>query len=190
MAANENDGILEILKTFDIEELTLAFCLSMLVGLLIGILIFIFLTWMSRRRSSVRITTHPDQQARANRSGNTHAQLSLYRTNGFNLSSDGADRAALNLHRQTSVDPNELLGRSPSFQASTFRPPKKKDGGETRDENQGALLDSSGSTSPTVADMNQSESFWLGKGSLRGFLPTLSPPPAYDSVIHVFQTHT
>ncbi|XP_026867046.1 myc target protein 1 homolog [Electrophorus electricus] len=193
MAANENNGILEILKTFDIEELTLAFCLSMLVGLLIGILIFIFLTWMSRRRASVRITTHPKKQARSSRTGNTRTQLGLYRSNGFNLSSDGTDRTALNLQRQTSVDPNELLGQSPSFQASTFRPPKKKASSEITDENQGALLHNSTSTSPAATDpynTSQSESFWLGKGTLRGFLPTQTPPPAYDSVIHVFQTHT
>ena len=176
------------------EELTLAFCLSMLVGLLIGILIFIFLTWMSRRRASVRITTRPNRWSRVTRSRNLHGQMGLYSSNGFNLNSDGRGRATLNLHRQTSVDPNELLGRSPSFQASTFRPQPKKGSNGSQDESQAALLHNTSGTNQAVTDpynTGQSESFWLGKGSLRGYLPTQTPPPAYDSVIHMFQeTHT
>lgn len=171
------------------EELILAFCLSMLVGLLIGILIFILLTWVSRRRVSVRISTSPNQSSGAARLRNLHGQLGIYRSNGFNLNSDGTSRAVLNLQRQTSVDPNEVLGRSPSFQASTFRPLRKKGSGEKEDENQKALLhDTTGTDSVTDPyNMGQSESFWLGKGSLRGFLPSQTPPPAYSSVIHIFK---
>ncbi|KAL6477696.1 hypothetical protein MHYP_G00135310 [Metynnis hypsauchen] len=194
MAANENDkDISWIQEMIDVEELTLAFCLSMLVGLLIGILIFIFLTWMSRRRASVRITTRPSRWLRAARSHNLHGQMGLYSSNGFNLN-ENTGRATLNLHRQTSVDPNELLGRSPSFQASTFRPPLKKGSNGSEDKSQTALLHNSTGTNSAVTDpynMGQSESFWLGKGSLRGYLPTQTPPPAYDSVIDMFQeTHT
>ncbi|XP_072545448.1 myc target protein 1 homolog [Salminus brasiliensis] len=191
MAANENDtDISWIHETIDFEELTLAFCLSMLVGLLIGILIFIFLTWMSRRRASVRITTRPSRWSRASRSRNLRGQAGLYSSNGFNLNSNSTGRAMLNLHRQTSVDPNELLGRSPSFQASTFRPPSKKGSKGSEDESQTVLLHNTSGTNSAVTDpnnMGQSESFWLGKGSLRGYLPTRTPPPAYDSVIHMFQ---
>lgn len=170
------------------EELILAFCLSMLVGLLIGILIFILLTWVSRRRVSVRISTSPNQSSGAAGLRNLHGQLGIYRSNGFDLNSDGTSRAVLNLQRQTSVDPNEVLGRSPSFQASTFRPVRKK-GSDEKDENQKALLhDTTGTDSVTDPyNMGQSESFWLGKGSLRGFLPSQTPPPAYNSVIHIFK---
>lgn len=174
------------------EELILAFCLSMLVGLLIGILIFILLTWISRHRASVRISTRPNQSSGAAGLRNVHGQLGVYRSNDFNLNSDSTSRAMLNLQRQTSVDPNEVLGRSPSFQASTFRPLRKK-GSDEKDENENALLhDTPGTDSVTDPyNMGQSESFWLGKGSLRGFLPTQTPPPAYDSVIHIFhETHT
>ncbi|XP_060789088.1 myc target protein 1 homolog [Neoarius graeffei] len=193
MAANENNSIWEILKTFDYEELILAFCLSMLIGLLIGILIFILLTWISRHRASVRISTRPNQSSGAAGLHNLHGQLGSYRNNSFNLNSESTSRAVLNLQRQTSVDPNEVLGRSPSFQASTFRPVRKKGSDEKEDENQRALRhDTTGTDSVTDPyNMGQSESFWLGKGSLRGFLPTQTPPPAYDSVIHIFQeTHT
>ncbi|XP_053366250.1 myc target protein 1 homolog [Clarias gariepinus] len=193
MAANENNIMLEILKTLDVEELSLAFCLSMLVGLLIGILIFILLTWISRRRASVRISTHLNQSSGAAGLHNHRGQLGVYRSNGFNLNSDRTSRGMLNLQRQTSVDPNEVLGRSPSFQASTFRPLRKKGSEDKEDENQRALLhDTTGTDSVTDPyNLGQSESFWLGKGSLRGFLPTQTPPPAYDSVIHIFQeTHT
>lgn len=170
------------------EELILAFCLSMLVGLLIGILIFILLTWISRHRASVRISTRSQSSGTAGLH-NHHRQLGVYRSNDFNLNSDRTGRALINLQRQTSVDPNEVLGRSPSFQASTFRPLQKKGNDEKDDENQRALLHDTPGTD-SVADpynMGQSESFWLGKGSLRGFLPTQTPPPAYDSVIHIFR---
>ncbi|XP_062863912.1 myc target protein 1 homolog [Trichomycterus rosablanca] len=179
MSANKNNGILE--NTFDVDEVILAFCLSMLVGLLIGILIFIFMTWISRRRASVRISTHSDQSSSAVES---HSQQVLDKGDGFNLSSESTDRATLKVKRQTSLDPNELLGHSFSFQVSTFRPLRKKGRDEAEDKKQRTLLDST-LTDPYT--LGQSESFWLGKGSLRGFLPKQNPPPAYNSVIHIFQ---
>ncbi|XP_066499863.1 myc target protein 1 homolog [Hoplias malabaricus] len=195
MATKENDNDVSwIQESIDFEELTLAFFLSMLVGLLIGILIFVFYTWMSRRRASVRITTRPNRWSRAARSRNLHGQMGLYSSNGFNLNSNSTGRTTLNLQRQTSVDPNELLGRSPSFQASTFRPLPKKSSNGPEDESQTILLHNTSKTNSLVRDpytIGQSESFWLGKGSLRGYLPTQTPPPTYDSVIHMFEeTHT
>ncbi|XP_016296489.1 myc target protein 1 homolog [Sinocyclocheilus anshuiensis] len=185
MASNETNAIWEILKPIDFEELILAFCLSILIGLLIGILIFLLLTWMSRRSASVRITRRQTPSPESKGSRNQHCHLRHYKSHGFDKNSESAGRAVLSLHRQTSVDPNELLGRSPSFQNSTFRPPPKKtkkNSDETED-NQAALL-------PNITDpfsAEPAESFWLGKGSLRGFLPRQTPPPAYDSVIHIFQ---
>ncbi|XP_051503273.1 myc target protein 1 homolog [Myxocyprinus asiaticus] len=181
MVLNETHAIWEILKPIDFEELILAFCLSILMGLLIGILIFLLLTWMSRRRASVKISRRQNQRSDSKSSRNQHCQLSHYKSHG-----EGVSRAILNLHRQTSVDPNELLGRSPSFQNSTFRPPLKKTNktsDEADDDNQAALIPNISDPFSTVP----AESFWLGKGSLRGFLPRQTPPPAYDSVIHIFQ---
>uniref|UniRef100_A0A9J7Y0D6 Myc target 1b n=1 Tax=Cyprinus carpio carpio TaxID=630221 RepID=A0A9J7Y0D6_CYPCA len=143
MASNETNGIWEILKPIDFEELILAFCLSILIGLLIGILIFLLLTWMSRRRASVRITGCQNQSSESRGSRNQHCLLRHYKSHGFDKNSEYVGRVVLNLHRQTSVDPNELLGRSPSFQNSTFRPPPKKSnktGNETEDENKTALI--------------------------------------------------
>lgn len=185
MASNETNAIWEILKPIDFEELILAFCLSILIGLLIGILIFLLLTWMSRRRASVRITRSQTQSSESKGSRNQHCHLRHFKSHGFDKNSEYAGRVGLNLHRQTSVDPNELLGRSPSFMNSTFRPPPKKakkTGDETEDDNQATLLHI---TDPFSAE--PAESFWLGKGSLRGFLPRQTPPPAYDSVIHMFR---
>ncbi|XP_056624644.1 myc target protein 1 homolog [Triplophysa dalaica] len=185
MASNETHAIWEILKPVDFEELILAFCLSILMGLLIGILIFLLLTWMSRRRASVRITRRPNQHPDSKSSQNQLCHLSHYKRYGFDKNGAGAGRAVLNLHRQTSVDPNEILGRSPSFQNATFRAPRKakKTNDEADDDNQEALI-------PNITDplcTVPAESFWLGKGSLRGFLPRQTPPPAYESVIHIFQ---
>ncbi|TRY83479.1 hypothetical protein DNTS_016220 [Danionella cerebrum] len=182
MTSNETNTIWEILKPIDFEELILAFCLSILIGLLIGILVFLLLTWMSRTRASVRITRHQTESS----SSKDCCHLRHYKSHGFDKNCEHSGRAVLNLHRQTSVDPNELLGRSPSFQNSTFRPPvkkTKKTSDETEEDNQVALI-------PNITDpysREPAESFWLGKGSLRGFLPRQTPPPAYDSVIHIFQ---
>lgn len=164
-----------------LDEVILAFCLSMLVGLLIGILIFIFMTWISRRRTSVKISSKSDHSSSVDGS---HCQQDPKTTDGFNLSGDNTGRATLKVKRETSIDPNELLGHSFSYQSSTFRPLKKKRNGEPEDEKQRALLDS---TLTDLYTLDQSESFWLGKGSLRGFLPKQTPPPAYNSVMHIFQ---
>ncbi|XP_055028415.1 myc target protein 1 homolog [Misgurnus anguillicaudatus] len=188
MASNETYTIWEILKPIDFDELILAFCLSILMGLLIGILIFLLLTWMSRRRASIRITRRQNQQSDSKSSQNQLCHLSHYKRYGFDKNSEGVGRTVLNVQRQMSVDPNEILGRSPSFQNATFRPPKKakKTSGESEDDNQEALI-------PNITDPFSTvpaESFWLGKGSLRGFLPKQNPPPAYDSIIHIFQEST
>ncbi|XP_052386346.1 myc target protein 1 homolog [Carassius gibelio] len=186
MASNETYVIWEILKPIDVEKLILAFSLSILIGLLIGILIFLLLTWMSRRRASVRIAGGQNQSSESRGSRNQHCHLRHYKSHGFDKNSESVGRVVLNLHRQTSVDPNELLGRSPSFQNSTFRLPKKKSnktGDQTENESQTASLPNN--TDPFSAE--PAESFWLGKGSLRGFLPRQTPPPAYDSVIHISQ---
>ncbi|XP_030625076.1 myc target protein 1 homolog [Chanos chanos] len=188
MAVNETNAILEILKTYDFEELILAFCLSILVGLLLGILVFILLTWMSRQRASLRITRRSKQASRTKNSNNS-LNLGLYRSNGFSRNSDSLGSPVLNLHRQTSIDPADPLGRTPSFQASTFRPLHKNNKTKS-DENDDGNKRSSPSNVNMAMDPFDSvpaESFWLGKGSLRGFLPKQTPPPAYDSVIHMFQ---
>ncbi|XP_067099769.1 myc target protein 1 homolog [Osmerus mordax] len=194
MAYNESNINLEIWKFINVGDLVLAFCLSMLVGLLIGALIYILLTWMSRRRASARITQRPKQQ----RSGATRShnnRMGLYRSTMFERRSDNnVGPGVLSLYRQPSVEPVGPLGSKPSYQASTFRPaPKGSRGLGSGDDNQATLphdtvvANSEDSTLTASLVPGKRNSFWLGNKGLRGFLPSQAPPPAYDSVILAFQ---
>lgn len=175
---------------FVTESLILAFCLSMLVGLLIGALIFILLTWLSRHRATAVITRPSKRKSKSSRA---HNRMGLYRSHGFQHLVDSSNASAhLNARRQASLDTDEVLGRKTPFKASTFHPPGK--GGspvtnsppsspstqdiESPSSSEGSLLSNPG---------NKRQSFWLGSNGLRGYLPTQTPPPAYDSVIHAFQ---
>ncbi|XP_012693505.2 myc target protein 1 homolog [Clupea harengus] len=192
MAANETHPIWEILHSFGIESLVLAFCLSMLVGLLIGVLIFILLTWLSRHRASA-VITRPSKRKSNTSYSLAHNRMGLYRSHALHhLGDNSLVSAHLNLRRQTSVDTDELLGRKTPFQASTFHP--GQNGGTLRAKSPPSSpstqeiepsSSSEGSLLPTSGHKRQS--FWLGNNGLRGYLPTQTPPPAYDSVIHAFQ---
>ncbi|XP_029901015.1 myc target protein 1 homolog [Myripristis murdjan] len=181
MAYNETNPFWEILKSFNLGNLILAFCLSMLVGLVLGALIYILLTWASRRRASARITRRSKKQSGTSRRNNPmNNQLGLYRS------------TFLSVYRQPSLEPVGPLGSKPSTEASTFRPlPKGSRAGlETGSDTQVTMPDdtaASSSSDSTSLVPNKRHSFWLGSNGLRGFLPSQTPPPAYDSVIHAFQ---
>ncbi|KAL2098898.1 hypothetical protein ACEWY4_005378 [Coilia grayii] len=188
MAANETHIILEILQSFGIESLILAFCLSMLVGLLIGVLIFIVLTWLSRHRASV-VITRPSKQKSNSRA---HNRMGLYRSHGFHhLGDNSLVSAHLNIRRQTSVDADELLGGTAPFKASTFHPPQKGGSWHSSPPSSPCTQDvespTSSEGSPIPNPENKRQSFWLGSNGLKGYQPTQTPPPAYDSVIRAFQ---
>ncbi|XP_010876805.1 myc target protein 1 homolog [Esox lucius] len=201
MAFNETNPFLEILKSFGIANLALAFCLSMLVGLIIGALIYILFTWLSRRKASARITRRPKKQLRSATSKSSHNpmanRLGLYRSTMFDRRSDNSlEGGILSLYRQPSVEPVGPLGKKPISGASTFRPVPKSsrmDPSEGGTNNQDILsLHDNTATSSSASDtaslmQPQRNSFWLGNSSLKGFLPTQTPPPTYDSVIHAFQ---
>ncbi|CAB1331259.1 unnamed protein product [Coregonus sp. 'balchen'] len=188
-------------------NLVLAFCLSMLMGLLFGALIYILLTWLSRRRASTRITRRPKQQHRSATSQHLYNpmanRLGLYRSTVFDRRSDNSlgGGGILSLYRQPSVEPVGPLGKKTSSGASTFRPVPKGsrmgqgDGAEGDTNNQDTLpLHDTTATNSSAVDtaslmpaQPQRNSFWLGNSSLKGFLPTQTPPPTYDSVINAFQ---
>ncbi|XP_034015734.1 myc target protein 1 homolog [Thalassophryne amazonica] len=181
MANNDTHPFLEILlgKSFNFGDLILAFCLSMLVGLLLGALIYILLTWASRRTATAKITRRSRKKAATSHTHNPN-QLGLYRS------------TFLSVYRQPSLEPVGPLGIKPSTEVSTFRPlPKKSRAGlEIRDETQVTMQeDTAASVSSESSSLvpNKRHSFWLGSSALKGFLPSQTPPPAYDSVIHAFQ---
>ncbi|CAL8274621.1 unnamed protein product [Merluccius merluccius] len=199
MAYNETNPFLEILKSFNLNHMVLAFCLSILVGLLLGALVYVLLTWASRRRrrASAVITRRRRRsktQAARDRDHRDHrdpagGQLGLYRS------------TFLSVHRQPSVEPVGPLGSKPGAEASTFRPlarggkarPREEEGpGDARfamPQDTASSSDSSASSACDSAALvgNKRNSFWLGGNGLKGFLPSQTAPPAYSSVLHAFQ---
>lgn len=159
----------------------LAFCLSVLVGLLLGALVYVLLTWASRRQATARITRRSKKRSGTSQTNNsTSNQLGLYRS------------TFLSVYRQPSLEPVGPLGCKPGVETSTFRPlPKRSRAGLDMSEDtqvtmpeDTAASNSSDSASPVP---NKRHSFWLGSNGLKGFLPSQTPPPAYDSVIHAFE---
>ncbi|XP_061700145.1 myc target protein 1 homolog [Syngnathoides biaculeatus] len=171
MAHNGTHPFLEMLKSFNTGDLILAFCLSVLVGLLLGALVYVLLTWASRRRATARITRRsrkkPGKPPRSQIPPD--GQLGLYRS------------TFLGVYRQPSLEPVGPLGSKPGPETSTFRPLPRRGSPEMGEDTE---VDSAHSESPVP---NKRHSFWLGGNGLKGFLPSQTPPPAYNSIIHAFQ---
>lgn len=159
----------------------LAFCLSVLVGLLLGALVYVLLTWASRRRATARITQRSKKRSGTSQTnGPASSQMGLYRS------------TFLSVYRQPSLEPVGPLGSKPGLETSTFRPvPKRSRAGLDMGEDTQVDMpeDTAASTSLDSASLvpNKRHSFWLGGNGLKGFLPSQTPPPAYDSVIHAFE---
>ncbi|XP_059209898.1 myc target protein 1 homolog [Centropristis striata] len=179
MAQNETHPVLEILKSFNLGDMILAFCLSVLVGLLLGALVYVLLTWASRRQATARITRRSNKRSGASQTS-TSNQMGLYRS------------TFLSVYRQPSLEPVGPLGSKPGPDTSTFRPVAKRSraGLEMGEDTLVPMSeDTTASISSDSASLvpNKRHSFWLGSNGLKGFLPSQTPPPAYDSVIHAFE---
>uniref|UniRef100_A0A4W6EWF2 Uncharacterized protein n=1 Tax=Lates calcarifer TaxID=8187 RepID=A0A4W6EWF2_LATCA len=140
------------------SDMILAFCLSCACGPA---------AW---RRATARITRRSKKKSGTSQTQNPmSSQLGLYRS------------TFLSVYRQPSLEPT-----------STFRPlPKRSRAGlEMGEDTQVSMPeDTAASNSSDSASLmpNKRHSFWLGGNGLKGFLPTQTPPPAYDSVIHAFE---
>ncbi|XP_057716070.1 myc target protein 1 homolog [Corythoichthys intestinalis] len=150
MAHNQTQSFLEILKSFHTGDLILAFCLSALVGSLLGAILYILLTWASRRR-------------RAGRSRRSQIPLEPRPETEHNRST------FLGVYRRPSPEPPPV--GKPVSRTSTFRSPTAAGNGAQPPSD----------SSDSVSDKRLS--FWLGGYGLKGFLPSQTPPPTYNSVI-------
>ncbi|XP_047429764.1 myc target protein 1 homolog [Mugil cephalus] len=196
MAENNTNHFMEIFQSFDAVPLIIAFCVSMVVGLLLGALVYVALTWMSRRKvGSASITRRPPR----------HSHPSSRSRPGFNRNSSYDRRsnnslvsAAFTFHRQTS-SPDHLdpLGNKSSFRASTFHPllqcsqiaREAEEGSQTTLPRTPTLTTASGTAqnaAEPAATPPRPQSFW-GNNGLRGFHATQTPPPAYESIIRAYQ---
>lgn len=159
----------------------LAFCLSVLVGLLLGALVYILLTWASRRRATAMITRRSKKRSRTSHTNSPlGGQIGLYRS------------TFLSVYRQPSLEPVGPLGSKPNLETSTFRPVPKRsraplDMGEDTQINVAEDTAASNTSDSESLVPNKRHSFWLGSNGLKGFLTSPTPPPAYDSVIRAFE---
>uniref|UniRef100_A0AAV2KCH4 HEAT repeat domain-containing protein n=1 Tax=Knipowitschia caucasica TaxID=637954 RepID=A0AAV2KCH4_KNICA len=102
MAENSTNLFLEILQSYDAVPVIIAFCVSVAVGLVLGAVVYVLLTWMSRRRAGSAIITRR-----------------------FPRKSRSSPRARPNFKRNNSYDRrtnNNLLGASFSFQRQSSSP--------------------------------------------------------------------
>lgn len=212
MADNSTHPIVEILVSFGLRDVILAFCLSMVVGLLLGAMVYMSLTWMSRRRASANITRLPVHHSRSttrSSSPRTRPGFSRHSSSYDRRSNNSLANAAFSFHRQASTSPTDYgdsSGRKSSFRASTFHPliQCSQIAREAEEATQGSLPRTPTlSTSPGAAGSNNTvssmitpprararpDSFW-GNSDLRGFQAGQTPPPAYDSIIRAYQETT
>ncbi|XP_026196579.1 myc target protein 1 homolog [Anabas testudineus] len=192
MAENTTNLILEILQSFDAVPLIIAFCVSVAVGLVLGALVYVILTWMSRRRAgSASITRPPPRQSRTS----SRTRPGFNRNSSYDRRSNNSlVSAAFSFHRQTS-SPDHLdpMGHKSSFRASTFHPllqcsqiaREAEEGSQTTLPRTPTLTTSTGSAN-SAATPSRPESFW-GNNGLRGIHATQTPPPAYESIIRAYQ---
>lgn len=177
--------------------LVIAFFVSVAVGLVLGALIYILFTWMSRRRAgSATITRPPTRKSRRSprkRPGYSHNSSYDRRSNNSMVS------AALTFHRQASstepFDPAEL---KPSFKASTFHPLLKcsqiareaEAGSQTTAPTVTTSTGSAHKAIDVAATSPRPTSVW-GYSSLKGTHTPQCQTPAYGSFIKAYQeTHT
>ncbi|XP_023662659.2 myc target protein 1 homolog [Paramormyrops kingsleyae] len=183
MVQNQTDFQWYFPKSPFTDKLILAFCLSILIGFLLGGLIYVFMTWMSRRRASVRITRRPARQSRSLGHSLLHSRPAFARTSGYDRRSNNSlASAAFSFHRQTSLEQADPLGREPSFCTSTFHPLQQCVSSTD-------AVQHGGHTSPTAAPNctpPQQNSFWPSS-SPRGLHMTQTSLPVHNSVIRAFQ---
>ncbi|KAL0967790.1 hypothetical protein UPYG_G00256980 [Umbra pygmaea] len=197
MAENNTNLFLEILQSFDVVPLVIAFCVSIAVGILFGALVYVVLTWMSRRRAgSISITRRPPRPPRTS----PRTRQGFNRNSSYDRRSNNSlISAAFSFHRPaSSTDQADLFSHKSSFRASTFHPllqcsqiaREAEEGSQTTLPRTPTLSSSAGSAhqapAPAGSTPPRPELFW-GSSSLRGVHATQTPPPAYESIIRAYQ---
>ncbi|XP_072307668.1 myc target protein 1 homolog [Eucyclogobius newberryi] len=196
MAENSTNVFLEILQSYDAVPLIIAFCVSVAVGLVLGAVVYVLLTWMSRRKAgSASITRRPPRRSRTS----ARSRPNFKRNNSYDRrSNNNLLGASFSFHRQgSSPDQLDHLGYKSSFRGSTFHPllhcsqiaREAEEGSQSSLPRTPTLTSSTGpsrDSGQVAVDPSRPESFW-GNTSLRGFHVTQTPPPAYESFIRAYQ---
>ncbi|KFP66099.1 Myc target protein 1, partial [Cariama cristata] len=158
------------------EQITIAFTVSMVVGLVIGGIIWVLFTCLSRRRASAHISQGSSSafSRRSRPSSHGHATS---RT-GFYRNSSCERRSNLSLASLKS-----------SFRASTFHPFLQCPPLPVETNSQLITLTPTNTTTTLVGSTTNSLSrpeFHWSNSSLRICHSTQTPPPAYETIIKAF----
>ncbi|XP_044278499.1 myc target protein 1 [Varanus komodoensis] len=173
------------------NEILIAFSVSVVIGLVIGGIIWALLTCLSSRRASAHISqwnasssrrrSRPPHGCAANRPG-------FYRNSSCEHRSN-LSLASLTFQRQASLDQANSFPRKSSFRASTFHPFLQCPPLPVETESQLITLVPTSTTTTLTASNTSSLSrpeFQWSNNSLRACHSTQTPPPAYDSIIKAF----
>ncbi|XP_044146040.1 myc target protein 1 [Bufo gargarizans] len=169
----------------------LSFTVSIAIGLIIGGMIWVLITCLSRRRASAaispRLTNSSSRRPRTSSQNQASNRSGFYRNSSCERRSN-LSLASLTFQRQTSQEQPDPFTRKPSFRASTFHPFLQSPPLAVEAESQLVTLPRANSTSPTInttGNFGRPDFHW-SSNSLRLGHATHTPPPAYESIIKAF----
>ncbi|XP_060609580.2 myc target protein 1 [Anolis sagrei] len=173
------------------NQIIIAFSVSMVIGLIIGAIIWSLLTCLSSRRASAHIsqwsTSSSNRHFRASH-GSAVTRPGFYRNSSCERRSN-LSLASLTFQRQASLEQTNSYPRKSSFRASTFHPFLQCSPLPVETESQLiTLVPTSTTTTLTGSSTNtlSHPDFHWSNNSLRVCHSTQTPPPAYDSIIKAF----
>ncbi|XP_069462899.1 myc target protein 1 [Ambystoma mexicanum] len=169
------------------DGVVLSFSVSVAVGMVIGGMVYILLTCLSRRRASAPIS--PGVSGRRHRTPSHHHSLNragFYRNSSSERRSN-LSLASLTFQRQASLEQGDSFSRKPSFRASTFHPFLQCPPIAVEPGSELVALPISNNTSPNGNNTTLSRpEFHWSNNSLRVCNSTQTPPPAYETIIRAF----
>uniref|UniRef100_A0A8C9UG02 MYC target 1 n=2 Tax=Serinus canaria TaxID=9135 RepID=A0A8C9UG02_SERCA len=174
------------------EQITIAFTVSMVIGLVIGGIIWAFFTCLSRRRASAHISQGSpssfSRRSRPSSHGHAAGRTGFYRNSSCERRSN-LSLASLTFQRQASLEQANSFPRKSSFRASTFHPFLQCPPLPVETNSQLITLTPTNTTATLVASTTNSLSrpeFHWSNNNLRICHSTQTPPPAYETIIKAF----
>lgn len=174
------------------EQITIAFTVSMVIGLVIGGIIWAFFTCLSRRRASAHISQGSpssfSRRSRPSSHGHAASRTGFYRNSSCERRSN-LSLASLTFQRQASLEQANSFPRKSSFRASTFHPFLQCPPLPVETNSQLITLTPTNTTTTLVGSTTNSLSrpeFHWSNNNLRICHSTQTPPPAYETIIKAF----
>lgn len=174
------------------EQITIAFTVSMVIGLVIGGVIWALFTCLSRRRASAHISQGSSsafsRRSRPASHSQTTGRTGFYRNSSCERRSN-LSLASLTFQRQASLEQANSFPRKSSFRGSTFHPFLQCPPLPVETNSQLITLTPTNTTTTfvgsTTNSLNRPEFHW-SNNSLRICHSTQTPPPAYETIIKAF----